>query len=573
MDSVCNAPGKSKKVEMNGRKRTTRADCFAFLNSGQAPALGIQPGLFQGANRDRFLQKRAQRGLPYGIPAAVLVAKNEKEKTGNNRSFCVAPTSSKGADRTSSGVAGACLLRHNNRMEDSQLQLRYDGGSIVLEGGAVAIRESLPGCRFDPRIGQYRAEARFYRPIVEALRQRKIPYTDSARAYEPAQWNLKSDREPFPHQIEGLETWWRSGGQGVVVLPTGTGKTFLALLAIQKVGRPALVVTPTIDLLNQWYGQMKDAFGVEVGLLGGGNYDLQPLTVSTYDSAYIHIERWGNRFGLLICDECHHLPGPSYQLIAAGSLAPFRLGLTATPERADGQEVLLSTLLGDIVYRREITQLAGEFLAEYRTLRVYVDLTPEEQRLYRENREKYRAFAFSRGISLGGANGWQRFIVECSRTAEGRAAFQAYREQKRIERAPAAKLAKLAELLDKHRLDRILIFTADNATVYRIARQFLVPAITHQTKAKERRKMLERFHSGEYSIMVTSQVLNEGVDVPAASIGIVLSGTGTTRENVQRLGRLLRKYGDKQALLYEVIARGTAEEYTSERRRQHRAFQ
>jgi superfamily II DNA or RNA helicase len=135
-----------------------------------------------------------------------------------------------------------------------------------------------------------------------------------------------------------------------------------------------------------------------------------------------------------------------------------------------------------------------------------------------------------------------------------------------------AKLTKLAELMERHRGERILIFTADNATVYRISRQFLVPAITHQTKAKERRRMLERFHSGEYSIMVTSQVLNEGVDVPAAAVGIVLSGTGTTRENVQRLGRILRKFGDKQALLYEVVARGTAEEFTSERRRQHTAF-
>jgi superfamily II DNA or RNA helicase len=83
---------------------------------------------------------------------------------------------------------------------------------------------------------------------------------------------------------------------------------------------------------------------------------------------------------------------------------------------------------------------------------------------------------------------------------------------------------------------------------------------------------LERFHSGEYSIVVTSQVLNEGVDVPAANVGIVLSGTSTIRENVQRLGRLLRKQQDKQAILYEVVARGTMEEFSSDRRRQHGAF-
>jgi len=74
-------------------------------------------------------------------------------------------------------------------------------------------------------------------------------------------------------------------------------------------------------------------------------------------------------------------------------------------------------------------------------------------------------------------------------------------------------------------------------------------------------------------VLVTSQVLNEGVDVPAARVGIVLSGTGSIREHVQRLGRLLRKYECKQALLYEVVARGTGEEFTSERRRQHHAYQ
>jgi superfamily II DNA or RNA helicase len=92
--------------------------------------------------------------------------------------------------------------------------------------------------------------------------------------------------------------------------------------------------------------------------------------------------------------------------------------------------------------------------------------------------------------------------------------------------------------------------------VYQIARKNLVPAITHQTKTKERHQILERFHSGECPIVATSQVLNEGVDVPSANVGIILSDTGSVREHVQRLGRLLRKHGDKQALLYEVDRAG-----------------
>lgn len=432
---------------------------------------------------------------------------------------------------------------------------------------------SLPGCRFDPRAGAHRAEGRHYRALVEYLREHRIPYQDAARAWQATPWPRRTERVPFPHQTEALEAWWQNRGRGVVVLPTGTGKTFLAILAIEKTARPTLVVTPTIDLLNQWYGELLNAFGIPVGLLGGGYFDLHPLTVTTYDSAYIHLERWANRYGLLVFDECHHLPGPTYATAAVGSLAPFRLGLTATPERADGQEVLLAELIGPVVYRREIRQLAGDFLAEYRTQKVFVDLSPEELDRYQRARDHYRRFVEERGISMGGPHGWQRFLQATYNSREGRAAFQAYREQKRLALAAPAKLQFLEALLDRHLGDRVLVFTYDNATVYQIARRFLVPAITHQTKAKERRVILERFHSGAYPVVVTSQVLNEGVDVPAANVGVILSGTGSVREHVQRLGRLLRKYGEKQALLYEVITRGTAEEFTSDRRRQHHAYQ
>jgi superfamily II DNA or RNA helicase len=458
-------------------------------------------------------------------------------------------------------------------MKDLVVQLSFEGGTLVLAGPDENLLLSLPGCRRDERTGQVRAEARHYRALIEYLRQAKIAYRDEARKYEPIELKQASARTPFPHQVDGLEAWWQAGGRGIVVLPTGTGKTFLAVLAIERAARPALVVTPTIDLLHQWHDELASVFSVPIGLVGGGHYDFQPLTITTYDSAYIHLERWGNRFGLVVFDECHHLPGPSYLLTAIGSIAPYRLGLTATPERADQQESLLPELIGPIVFRREIKELSGSYLAEYRTERRYVFLSEEEQARYDQMRAEYRRFVDERRISFGSPQGWQRFIQESSRSPEGRTAFRAYMEQKRIAQAAPAKLQLLDKLLGEHAHDRVLIFTADNATVYQIARRFLVPAITHQTKARERREILVRFHDGVYPIVVTSQVLNEGVNVPAASVGIVLSGTGSVREHVQRLGRLLRKHGDKQAILYEVIARGTAEEFTSDRRRQHDAYE
>jgi superfamily II DNA or RNA helicase len=452
------------------------------------------------------------------------------------------------------------------------LSLRFEEGTVLLAGAAPELATRLPGCAPDPRTGGHRAEARWYRAIVEALRDQKVAYEDQARQYQPTPWTLNDPRQPFPHQSEAVETWWQHGGRGVVVLPTGTGKTFVALLAIARAGRPALVITPTIDLMNQWYGELLAGFGAPIGLLGGGSYDLQPLTVTTYDSAYIHLERWGNRYGLLVFDEAHHLPGASYRYAAIGALAPYRLGLTATPERADGAEAQLPELIGPIVYRREIKQLAGAFLAEYRVQRLAVDLGPEETQRYQEARTVYRNFLAENQLSLASPAGWRRFLQLSCRSAHGRAAFQAYLEQKRLALAAPAKIELLEALLERHAGDRVLIFTYDNATAYQIARRFLIPAITHQTKTRERQQVLERFHSGAYPMIVTSQVLNEGVDVPAANVGVILSGTGSVREHVQRLGRLLRKQQDKQALLYEVISRGTAEEFTSERRRQHHAY-
>jgi len=454
--------------------------------------------------------------------------------------------------------------------------LTYDRGTVVAAGGPAEFNyNTLPGVLFDPRTGQHRAKGYHYRAIVEHLIRHKIDYTDEARGWEnkPTGWKLNNDRTPRPYQRLALQKWIAGNRKGVVVMPTGTGKTFASFLCIENVGRPTMVVTPKIDLMVQWAGELEKSFGVEVGMVGAGEFNYRPLTVTTYDSAYIHLEKWANRFGLVIFDECHHLPGPSYSEAAYAGLAPYRLGLTATPERADGADEITSQLIGPIVYRMDITDAAGEFLAPYEARVVYVDLSPQETETYVKCREEYKQFVAARGINMSGPDGFRKFLFEASRTPEGWAAARAFREQKRIMQAPDGKFTLLEELLEKHAADRVLIFTADNATVYRIARTYLIPAMTNQTRPKERKSILEKFHSGEYSVVVTCQVLNEGVDVPAANVGIVLSGTSSTTENVQRLGRILRKYGDKQAVLYEVITRGTVEEFVSDRRRQHRAFQ
>ena len=140
-------------------------------------------------------------------------------------------------------------------------------------------------------------------------------------------------------------------------------------------------------------------------------------------------------------------------------------------------------------------------------------------------------------------------------------------------RCPGLKEEAIWNLLQQHRGDLILIFTQDNDMAYRLGRRFLLPVLTHQTKVKERKAFLDAFRAGDYRILVTSKVLNEGVDVPEANVAIVVSGSGSIREHVQRLGRVLRARPGKRATLYELIARDTGEYYINERRRQHRAYE
>lgn len=450
--------------------------------------------------------------------------------------------------------------------------------TLVFRAGTLELREvergtALPASFvWDEREARYRAPAMAYRDAVLALRAAKIAFDDEARAYLTLESGARVHREPRPFQADALAAWKANKQQGVVVLPTGAGKTHVAVMAIDLVRRSTLVIAPTLDLVRQWYDLLRATFDVPVGVVGGGDHDVQPLTVTTYDSAYLHMEHFGAKFGLVVFDECHHLPGPTYALSARLCLAPYRLGLTATPERADGRDAELTELIGPIVHRRDISELAGEYLADYDTVRLDIELEPEERAEHDQERQIYRDFVVSQGIRMGTPRGFSEFVMRSAQSLEGRRAMRAYRRQREIGFVAKKKIAYLEHLLDRHAPDRVLVFTQDNATAYRVARQFLVPVITHQTRVTERSEILAGFEAGTFGTVVTSKVLNEGVDVREANVAIVLSGSGSVREHVQRLGRILRKSGDKRATLYELVTTNTAETFTSERRREHDAY-
>lgn len=376
-------------------------------------------------------------------------------------------------------------------------------------------------------------------------------------------------QQPRPYQRDAIEAWRAAGHRGVVVLPTGAGKTLVALLSIAELNTQALICVPTLDLLGQWKTSILSNTNLspeEVGTWGGGDKELRPVTVITYDSAAIHM-RSIQGFGLLVFDEVHHLPADTYRTIAEGSIATARLGLSATPDRSDLRHTDLDRLVGPVVYERSPFQLReGKHIADYRTEQISVALTGDERTAYERAAEVYRAYLRKNRISMRSGSDYERFLIwRSGNDHAARDALLAHQAARKIALSASGKLQVVAGLLARHADDRVLVFSEYNALVDEIGKRFCIPTVTHKTPPAERKAVLEGFRSGRFSKLATGRVLNEGVDLPDANVAIILSGSATKREFIQRLGRVLRPK-TTEAVLYEVVTEETTEENISRRR-------
>jgi superfamily II DNA or RNA helicase len=454
----------------------------------------------------------------------------------------------------------------------ARITLRYEEGTLRVEngtgdGGADAGRERLPGVEPDPRSNTPRAPAYRYADLLEACRERGIEVDDRVLS-TPDPGALTSTYELRPYQAEALSAWGDAGRRGVLELPTGSGKTVIAVVAIERLTTATLVVVPTLDLLEQWRRELRREFGDPVGQLGGGTQRIEPLTVATYDSAYLRAEDLGERFGFVVFDEVHHLGGEGYREIARLLAAPARMGLTATFERPDGAHEVVADLVGNRIYRLDPDDLAGEYLAPYDVRRIEVELTEEERRRYERHQDTFSGYLARTNLRMDSGEDYRKLVMRSGNDPAAREALLARQRAREIVFNSRAKIDALERILDRHRGDRTIVFTAHNDLAYRVTERFLVPAITHRTGASERREILQRFRNGTYSRVVTSNVLDEGVDVPDANVAVVLSGSGSEREFTQRLGRILRPSDDRdRAVLYEVVSEQTSEQRVADRRR------
>ncbi len=447
-------------------------------------------------------------------------------------------------------------------MSSRSVILEYQKGTIVVKG-----LDSLPFTTPDSRTNYLYSNGINYKKITEYLNGKNIKYDDRVLDLLPLNNLPKIKVKLRDYQLEAIENWCLEK-MGSIVLPTGAGKTIIGLKIIEIVNSPTLIIVPTLDLIKQWTKILSRNFDIEIGNIGGGIENIQPITVSTYDSAYIKAAWIGNKFLLIVFDEVHHLPAPSYRLIAETFVAPYRLGLTATIEREDHLEQDFPYLIGKSTFQITAKELAeNKYLANYIIERKKTFMSSEEYLKYKESMTIYYTCLKKIGLNMNSNNAFKRLIMMSTNNTMARRALVARNNAIDIALNSRSKINEIRKILGENKDIKTIIFTQHNKLVYEISNDFLIPFITHKSSKEEREDVLTGFKDGRYKAIVTSKVLDEGIDVPDAQLGILVSGTGSSREFIQRLGRLLRPKNDNnEARLIEIISSGTSETVTSERR-------
>ncbi|HEY7778219.1 MAG TPA: DEAD/DEAH box helicase family protein, partial [Nitrososphaeraceae archaeon] len=295
-------------------------------------------------------------------------------------------------------------------MSSGQVTLRYNKGTIVIKG-----LETLPYATKDSRSNSLVSYGINYKKITQYLKAKNVQYVDHVADLLPLEHLLKVKVELRDYQKEAIQSWIQEK-MGSIVLPTGAGKTIIGLKIIEMINSPTLIVVPTLDLIKQWTQILSQTFNIEIGNIGGGVENIQAITVSTYDSAYIKARSIGNKFLLIVFDEVHHLPAPSYRLIAETFIAPYRLGLTATLEREDHLEADFPHLIGKTTFKITAKELAkNNYLANFVIERKQISMSEEEYQKYKENMAVYYTCLRKIGLKMNSFTSFKRLIMISSR--------------------------------------------------------------------------------------------------------------------------------------------------------------
>ncbi len=390
----------------------------------------------------------------------------------------------------------------------------------------------------------------------------------------------------YPWQQEALKSWHHNARRGVVEAVTGSGKTRVGVAAAFEAvrqGIKVLILVPTAELQRQWLESLKrDLPKATRGALGGGRTDTLDnvdILVAIVHSASNRQTLRSHKAGLIIADECHRYAAPMF----AGALQEqyaWRLGLTATYERSDGEhENALTPYFGGVIYTLWYDRaLKDQVIAPFDIALVGVELTDGEQVQYAD----YSEVLLETGRNLENYAGIPRrpfahFIAAVSALAASDSASREAMLARKYVRAMASRLTLLADAKKKyHALAALkgtvdgsrgtLVFTqtqdsARRAEALYTAMGSRASAIFSGMAKEERKQGMDDFRSGASQILAAPRLLDEGIDVPEADLGIIVAANRSQRQMVQRLGRVIRKKDDgRVGRLVVLYSKGTVED-------------
>lgn len=399
---------------------------------------------------------------------------------------------------------------------------------------ALEVREDAIIFRLVDRAEIKRILTRVGFPVVDKVGYQSAPSLT---------FTLHGDSQLRDYQAEAVARFMDAAHDqsGVIVLPCGAGKTFVGIAALQRVGKHALILTPSESSAQQWKREFLSRTTLtdsEVRMYGPSDASA-PVTITTYQRVStknragrrVHLEKLTEHpWGIVVYDEVHMLPAPLFRL-AADLQSARRLGLTATLVREDGAERDVFSLIGPKCFDVPWKQLerAG-YLSAVKCVEVRVDLPAAERTLYGQ-------------VSL--------------------------REQHRIAALNSNKAKVLDHLHRQHKGHSTLVIGHYLQSLKDAAEQLDCPLVTGQTPHAEREIWFEQFRTGVHRTIVLSRVANMAVDLPCASVAIQLSGLfGSRQEEAQRLGRLLRPQ-TAEGVFYTLVSKDTVEERQSQHRQMY----
>ncbi len=450
--------------------------------------------------------------------------------------------------------------------------LKFDNGKLILHVSTYLgdiYRERLKDILlYDRRNKYFYTLPMNYGKLLKELRSLGFTVKDETGIqFEGAiQEGLRFTGELRDYQEEALKRWESNDNMGIVALPTGSGKTIIGIAAIAKLNKRTLVVTYTKDQLEQWRRALLEFTNIEefrIGRYFSEEKRLAPVTLTTYQSAFKYVGKLAKYYPFLLIDEVHHLPAEKFKFIATRMPSPIRMGLSATPYREDGRHVELFSLMGGVVYHRTPQELMERgYLAEFKIITVKVPLKPDEKKRYLELRRKYRA--------LVGAATFEE-VLNAAKRGDRRAmeALRVHSELRDVIQKSRSKYEKVVEIAREElaKGGKIIIFAHYVDLAETLAKELNAYLLTGSMDEATRKKILSEFREVDRGILVVTTVGDEGIDIPDAKVGIFVAGTGSRRQFIQRLGRLLRPKPGKVARLYEIVSKGTAEEAQSKRRK------